>query len=128
MKSIKPGRGPSMMGGVFSIVAAVFGVVWTLAAVNMGAPPFFALFGIVFVILGIVQAVYNFKNAVGKKRFSSFDITDGDEEGDPLDERFGNPERGGPSDDSGEAGSYCPYCGAKVGPEFEFCRRCGRKL
>ena len=37
MKSIKPGRGPSMMGGLGSIFAGVFGVIWTMAAVQMGA-------------------------------------------------------------------------------------------
>ena len=35
MKSIKPGRGPSMMGGVMGIVVAVFGVIWTAAAISM---------------------------------------------------------------------------------------------
>ena len=37
MKSIKPGRGPSMMGGVGSVIAAIFGVFWTIGAVQMGA-------------------------------------------------------------------------------------------
>ena len=48
MKSIKPGRGPSAMGAMGSIVAAVFGLIWTGAAVSMGAPIFFPLFGVVF--------------------------------------------------------------------------------
>ena len=50
MKSIKPGRGPSMMGGLGSIFAGVFGVIWTMAAVQMGAG-IFALFGVVFINL-----------------------------------------------------------------------------
>ena len=29
MKSIKPGRGPSMMGGISSVAAVLFGVIWT---------------------------------------------------------------------------------------------------
>lgn len=41
MKSIKPGRGPSAMGAAGSIIAAVFGLIWTGAAVSMGAPIFF---------------------------------------------------------------------------------------
>ena len=77
MKSIKPGRGPSAMGAMGSIVAAVFGLIWTGAAVSMGAPIFFPLFGVVFVIMGIVQAVYNFKNATSENRYSEFDIVDG---------------------------------------------------
>lgn len=46
----------------------------------MGAPISFSIFGVLFVIVGIVQAVYNFKNAAGKKRYSAFDIVDGEEE------------------------------------------------
>ena len=36
MKSIKPGRGPSFMGGVMSILVGLFGVVWTIVAASMG--------------------------------------------------------------------------------------------
>ena len=93
MKSVKPGRGPSAMGAVGSLFAAVFGVIWTIAAASMGAPVFFCLFGVVFVILGIVQAIYNFKNATGENRYSAFDIVDSAEEPDPLDRHF-RPDRG----------------------------------
>lgn len=37
-----------------------------------------------FIVLGIAQAVYHFKNATSKDRFSSFDIVDSREEEDPL--------------------------------------------
>ncbi len=40
MKSIKPGRGPSMMSGIAGIGAVVFGIFWTIMAVQMGAPIF----------------------------------------------------------------------------------------
>jgi len=36
MKSIKPGRGPSMMGGIAGVFVAVFGVFWTIMATAMG--------------------------------------------------------------------------------------------
>ena len=125
MKHIKPGRGPSAMGAAGSLVAAVFGVFWTIGAASMGAPVFFCLFGVVFVILGIVQAVYSFKNATGKNRYSEFDIVDSAEEPDPWNQHFG-----GDSDApaGGDALRYCPYCGAAVGDDFSFCARCGRKL
>ena len=42
MYSLKPGRGPSLMGAVGGIVVAIFGVIWTFAAMSMGARPFFA--------------------------------------------------------------------------------------
>lgn len=45
MKSIKPGRGPSMMGAFGSAAVTVFGILWTIMAMSMGAPIFFACFG-----------------------------------------------------------------------------------
>ena len=91
MRSIKPGRGPSKMAGFGSLFAAGFGVLWTLLAASSGAPVLFWLFGVLFVVWGVVQAVYNFRNAGQKNRYSAFDITDEREEPDPLNERFGSP-------------------------------------
>ena len=129
MKSIKPGRGPSAMGAVGSIFSAIFGVIWTIAAASMGAPVFFWLFGVVFVILGIVQAIYNFKNATGENRYSAFDIVDSGEEPDPLAQQLGL-EREDIEPEAGEAGDfrYCPYCGARLGSGFTFCGKCGKRL
>lgn len=129
MKSIKPGRGPSAMNAIGAIVAVVFGVFWTGMAISMGAPVFFPLFGLVFILLGIVQAVYHFKNATGKNRFSTFDITDETEEPDPLQEKlFGNNSPETETDFEPESVKFCPYCGAKAGKQFEFCASCGKKL
>ena len=104
MKHIKPGRGPSAMGALGSVIAVVFGIFWTVSAASMGAPISFSIFGVLFVIVGIVQAVYNFKNAAGKK-----------------------PEA---VDTSGPEGPlrYCPYCGAKLGDSYTFCGHCGKRL
>lgn len=122
MRSIKPGRGPSMMGGVMSIAVGIFGVFWTIMAASMGGG-FMALFGLVFIAVAVVQAVYHFKNATSKNRYSAFDITDSGEEPDPLNQRFGaapEPAQSG--------GGYCPWCGAKVDDGYAFCRKCGKKL
>lgn len=62
MKSIKPGRGPSMMGGIASVGMGLFGLLWIFFVLRMGGG-FFALFGLVFVLIAVAQAVYNFKNA-----------------------------------------------------------------
>ena len=97
----------------------------------MGAPAFFPIFGVLFIIIGIVQAVYNFKNATGKNRYSSFDIVDSQEEPDPLDQQFGGDADAPVFRDIPPAGAelrYCPYCGAEVGEGFAFCAKCGRKL
>ena len=65
-------------------LGALFGVIWIVAAVTMGAPWFFALFGVAFVGLSIANAAFGFHNAFGKNRYSSFDITEDGEEPDPF--------------------------------------------
>lgn len=133
MKSIKPGRGPSMMGAFGSAAVTVFGIIWTISAMSMGAPFFFALFGLIFVIMGIVQTVYNFKNATSKNRYSAFDITDGSEEPDPLSKIFTENESRTAGEATGRDGgtaavAFCPYCGAEVEAGFAYCAKCGKKL
>ena len=54
MKHIKPGRGPSAMGALGSVIAVVFGIFWTVSVASMGAPISFSIFGVLFVIVGIV--------------------------------------------------------------------------
>ncbi|MGN0468123.1 MAG: zinc ribbon domain-containing protein [Acutalibacteraceae bacterium] len=129
MKSVKPGRGPSMMGGIMSIAVGLFGVFWTILAIIEGAG-IMAPFGIIFVVVAVVQAVYNFKNATSKNRHSQFDITDENEEPDPWNERFS--EKSSSSDyygaDSSSKSNYCPYCGERADSDFAFCKNCGRKL
>ena len=146
MKSIKPGRGPSMMSGVMSIAVGIFGLFWTIMAASIGGG-FMALFGIVFIGIAITSAVYNFKNATSENRYSTFDIVDSTEEIDPFNERFGkqpnistNLERyadGTPrfSDETASAGttpsaanSFCPYCGNEVEKDFIYCNSCGKQL
>jgi len=139
MKSIKPGRGPSMMGVIVGVAVAVFGVLWTIGATSitsdmggMFAPdPFeqtmsaiFPLFGVVFVIIAIVGVVYNYKNATGKNRYSTYDIVDGDEEPDPLNERFGAEQQ---HSQDGES-AFCPYCGTKIEDDYRYCNKCGKRL
>ena len=123
MKSVKPGRGPSMMSGVGSVAGILFGIIWTIAAASMGAPVFFPLFGLVFIGIGVAQAVYHFRNAAGERRYSAFDIVDDGEEPDPLDGRFGAHSAQADPDPG-----YCPYCGAHAEEGYEFCRKCGKKL
>lgn len=133
MKSIKPGRGPSMMNAFGSAAAAIFGVIWVISAMSMGAPFFFPLFGVVFIAMGIGQAVYNYKNATGENRFSEYDITDGTEERDPFNDYFGRNSQGERSQSESapiveEGRRFCPYCGSKAEDEFVYCAKCGRKL
>lgn len=134
MYSVKPGRGPSLMGGVGAIAAAAFGVIWTIGATSVGAPPFFALFGLVFILIAVAGAVFNFYNATARNRMSTFDITSGDEESDPIAEVLKRPGQPGPSDRGQPAdsrkfpGDYCPFCGAQVSADYDYCPKCGKDI
>lgn len=133
MKSIKPGRGPSGLNAMGSRFGIVFAIFWTIMAVSMGAPIFFAGFGVIFIIMSIAQFVYHYKNATGKNRYSEFEITDESEETDPLNEyvrqRYSDTYADGtPRANSSGENRFCPYCGAKTGDDFEYCPKCGKKL
>ena len=89
--------------------------------------------------MAIVQAVYNYKNATGKERFSVMDIVDDDEEGDPTDRWVGGGMDAGESAGESEADeksaadfeaevNFCPYCGAKAEKTFRFCQKCGKRI
>ena len=125
MKSIKPGRGPSMMSSVAGIATAIIGVIWTIGAASIGAPVFFILFGVVFIIIAVISVLYNLHNATSENRMSEFDITEDGEESDPLNKAFGTTDE----KTQREAGNrFCPYCGTPVQDDYEFCNNCGKKL
>ena len=137
MKSVKPGRGPSGMNFIGSLAAIGVGILWTVVAGSMvaqigGVLWIFPLFGVLFVGVGIAQAVYHFKNATGENRYSAFDITEDGEEPDPLDPKYTAGRRNAPSRAgaglSRRSAGYCPYCGAPVQSDYAFCRACGKRL
>jgi hypothetical protein len=109
MKSIKPGRGPSAMGVVGSIVGVVFGVFWTIMAtfISSGMPQpiktIFPLFGVLFIVIGIANVIYGIYNTTSKNRFSVLDITSSNEETDPLNEIFGSKHQNSDSQESIES-------------------------
>jgi hypothetical protein len=134
MYSVKPGRGPSAMGAIGGIGAGIFGVIWTIAAASMGAPTFFVLFGVVFIIIAIATTVYHFHNATQKNRMSTFDITTGSEETDPIAQALGHtqspPQQDSTPHDSPRRfeGDFCPFCGTKISAEFDYCPKCGKDI
>lgn len=133
MKSIKPGRGPSAMGVLSSLFGVIFSIFWTVMAVQVGAPFFFPIFGVMFVIMSVVSVFYNLKNATGENRFSEYDIVDEDEESDPWNLKDSSTNRQSEYNAySKEYGTndykYCPYCGRELSENFEYCPKCGKKL
>lgn len=139
MKSIKPGRGPSGMSFIGSIVAIIFGVFWTIIAFSITSNSsfgiigfIFPLFGVLFIVLGIVQAIYNYKNATGKNRYSIFDITDSTEEGDPSDKWIKNEINDQEKKETEKVVNtkinYCPFCGERLSNEYMFCPKCGKSI
>ncbi|MDY5861040.1 MAG: zinc ribbon domain-containing protein, partial [Eubacteriales bacterium] len=87
MKSIKQGRGPSLLGGIMGIFMVLIGIVWT--SIAMRADFLFAMFGVIWTLMALAITIYNFIGATRRNRPSMYDITDGDEEPDPLNELFG---------------------------------------
>ncbi|MBR4293146.1 MAG: zinc ribbon domain-containing protein [Clostridia bacterium] len=124
MRSIKPGRGPSMMGGVSGIFMIVFGILWTVIAAR--ASGIMALFGVLWTGMAVVITIYNFKNATSKNRYSTYDITTSSEEPDPLNERFGDYQS--TTYQSDKDNNFCPYCGTRVADDYKYCNNCGKKL
>ena len=131
MKSVKPGRGPSFMNGISLVLVAAFGVVWTVIALQIGGG-MFALFGVIFVLIALVKAVFHFKNATGEKRSSLYEIAEHGEEPDPWNERFEQSRQTEnwpkEQDESPSRSAFCPYCGNAVAGDFAYCNRCGKKL
>lgn len=137
--SVKRGRANSAVGVLGGVFGMVFGIVWTVVAVSMGAPWFFGLFGIFFVIMIGANTFINYKNATGDNRFSEFDIVETDSEPDPWDKKFcGDSQEFAVNEQCGhihaadaetsDAINFCPYCGTKAEKDFEFCKFCGKKL
>lgn len=133
--SVKQGRTRSAQGVAGGVFGMIFGVIWTIGAISIGAPWFFALFGVFFVGMIGFNTYISYKNATGENRYSEFDIVEMDAEPDPWDKKFRNDETEfevnqscGHIHEKGTTARYCPYCGTQAETDFEFCKNCGKKL
>ncbi len=126
MKSIKPERGPSGLGFLSAVIAIIFGMIYIIIGFT------FPFFGIIFITVGIVQAVYYFHNLKDKNRFSIVDIVDSKEEGDSTDRWISNEAVMGDDKPLKKTKthdySYCPYCKHKLDNDDKFCPNCGKEL
>ncbi|HUW58125.1 MAG TPA: zinc-ribbon domain-containing protein [Planctomycetota bacterium] len=135
MHGVKPGRGPSLIGGIGGIVFIILGIAMFATVGSRGAPPIFLLFLGGILLVAVIGTVYNFWAATTRNRPSTFDITSGDEEYDPIAKALGHgPKTGEPTMDQTEEkprrfeGEFCPFCGKKVEGEFDFCPHCGKDI
>ena len=137
MKSIKGGREPSIVGAIAAFGMALIGIVFTVTVVssinnsgfsgNGGAATLFTVFGIVFVLIAVCSGIYELHNATARNRPSILDITDGNEEPDPLNEYF-HGQYDVESTDSPAGSRFCSNCGKPVEADANFCSRCGKEL
>jgi hypothetical protein len=142
MYSVKPGRGPSLLGAFGSAGVAVVALGMLVvgnAVMSRDAGGAVAAFRIVwtlgtFVIFAMaaVGAVYNFVNFRNRNRMSTLDVTTGQEESDPIATMLGHDRAAGKARTPGAQrhieGDFCPYCGARLEKDFEFCPKCGKDV
>ena len=133
MYSVKPGRGPSLMGGIGALIGIVFVFGWIALAQVINAPPLFTAFGFLMLVLLICQAIYQFYNATQRHRLSSLDVVQDQEEFDPIARAMGYDQKSSqnpppPPASSPDAAKYCPYCGSPLQADFEYCPQCGKDI
>jgi rubrerythrin len=86
-------------------------------------------------VVALGNAAYHMYNATARNRMSRYDITNHNEEIDPIASRLGyqhSLENKG-SDRQKDAprkyeGDFCPFCGASVSNDFAFCPKCGKAI
>jgi len=117
------------MGVIGGIIVVIFGIFWAATAASMEAPPIFPIFGVLFIIAAVANLVYNYKNATGKNRMSIYDITDEEEEPDPLNKYFNNDSADLTREISDERDyKFCPYCGESLKRDYVYCPKCGKQI
>jgi len=68
MIRMKPGRGPFWAGVILVIAAAVFGIIWLIQTISMGASLEFVLSGPALAVVVIARVVYSLYNMTKKNR------------------------------------------------------------
>ena len=121
-KERKAGRAIGIGNTVFGLVFSIF---WCIAAASMGAW-FMLIFGIPFVGMMIYRLVLCLQYTKEDKKKTQ----------EPWERPATgwttyqqNEPRWESSDTRQSRGNgYCPYCGAAVESDFEYCPKCGRKM
>lgn len=160
MKNVKRKRGPSFLSFLGSLAAIIFGVLWTVLA-YVGTSSLratdgtmkivgyaFPIFGIIFILMGIFEATYNFKRAMSQKKSIEEDTLQEDENRtfSLFSKKNKNPYRSTRSSSNAEDEyededydfsqtnpnmsfkKYCTECGAPLDKNYKYCPECGKKI
>lgn len=138
MPSASSGRGPSVAMGILSgLFGLAFAVFWTVMAARTGAPTFFVLFGVGFIVLILFGTIKHVSNLARKPPMSDLGIPPQVRKPDPIARAFGHDLPSLPPPEACRApnepvrryqGDQCPFCGAKVEEHFDFCPACGKNI
>ena len=113
MKSIKPGRGPSLIACIMDIIIGAYCILFSIIMFCFSGGDsigiVFVLFGVISIPITVISALNHFRNAIGKGRFSI----------DPLKDRLLNYKHEDITKGISDS-SFCPYCGTKVMDNFEY--------
>lgn len=96
------------------VFVIAFGMFWTIMARSIGAPIWF--FGILFVAIGVASMVSVMRGS-RRRTNAPAQVSSGPVQGQDF---YGDGRMSG--------AEYCPYCGARAGLDFEYCKKCGRKI
>ena len=136
MKSMKGGRGPSIIRAVALFGIAVLAMV---ALGQSGTPGSVAYAGVkyertslllvIFILMAVCGGIWFLYRAFAQNRPSETDAAGGDEEPDPLNEYPQGKDDAESTEEAAAAGSrYCPNCGRAVQEDANFCSHCGKEL
>ena len=135
MKSMKGGRGPSIIKAV-----ALFGVaVIAMVALGQSGTPGSAAYAgvkyertslllVIFILMAVCSGIWFLYRAFVQNRPSEKDAAGGDEEPDPLNEHSREEDDAESTEEAAAGSRYCPYCGRAVQEDANFCSHCGKEL
>jgi hypothetical protein len=120
-------RSSYFVEGVIAVLLALLGLIWTVNVVSRlsSREDMLASFGVLFICVAVVIAVYCFKKAAEAGRceneydneiIKNISLTDG---------KAGNY---GKKETHEEKEKFCPHCGTPASGYFDTCLNCGKKL
>ncbi|MBR1759339.1 MAG: zinc ribbon domain-containing protein [Lachnospiraceae bacterium] len=135
----------SLLSTWMSIGIAIFGIVWTIAAIQMD-DPLFASLGVFFIVASVASVAMNIRNIIrveGEIRMEEAKLEEEVSEATEVLHRMypvfvASEATEGETSETSEVAdlpkaveeptNYCPYCGAKTEEGYLYCRVCGKKL